>query len=250
MNRRVAGEESTSELSRENGTFEFRLRPGEWSLEAKTDLRHDANDQDYFATSAIVPAPVTDHDIRYVELRLNPTFSMEIRADWGYRQPPADVRPDVWLLPIGGAMYLFHGVPGGRPVSHMLPGRYQIVPLPGSTPGFYAVAITIGGRDVLGQEVDLSVGTPEIRVVYKPNPGSVRGTAGEGEGAIVVLWPEGPAIPPVVRSTQGGPHGAFEFGNVPPGDYTLVAFDRWAAGPEASPSPSCAPPLPRARGSS
>jgi hypothetical protein len=84
----------------------------------------------------------------------------------------------------------------------------------------------VGGQDVLGQEVELTPATPAITVVYRPNPGSVRGTVDQGEGAIVLLWPDGPTVPPVVRSVTAAAHGSFEFPNVAPGAYSVVAFDR------------------------
>jgi hypothetical protein len=111
-------------------------------------------------------------------------------------------------------------------VEHVLPGLYRVVPTIGSTPGYYAAAIMIGGRNALGEEVELNAATPSIQVVYRPNPGSVRGTVDQGEGAIVLLWPEGPDIPEFVPAVVAGSRGEFEFQGLAPGEYVLVAFDR------------------------
>jgi hypothetical protein len=110
-------------------------------------------------------------------------------------------------------------------LEHVQPGRYRIVPTLGSTPGFYSAAIMLGGRNVLGQEVELTAATPAIQVVYKPNPGSVRGTVDQGEGATVLLWPEGSDIPEFVPAVVAGSRGEFEFRGLAPGEYLLVAFD-------------------------
>jgi hypothetical protein len=97
--------------------------------------------------------------------------------------------------------------------------------VPGRAPGYYPAAVVLAGRDVQGQDVELNPGMT-IQVVYKANPGKVRGTVEEGEGATVLLWPLRIAFPDIVPTVQAGARGAFEFSNVPPGDYSVVAFDR------------------------
>ncbi len=214
-------------LSHADGTFEFRnVLPGDWSLTAES---HHAGESIESAASGIVPVHVSDQDVENVELRCTPEFSLQVTADWGDRQPPGDALPNVMLGSATDVRLLPSPPrePGAPEVfEHLMPGRYRIVPTPGSAPGFYAAAIMAVGRDVLGQEVELNDSTPEIRVVYRPNPGSVRGTVEKGAGATVLLWPEGPVVPAIVRFVQADPHGAFEFSNVAPGSYSVVAFDR------------------------
>ncbi len=214
-------------VSHADGTFEFRnVLPGDWSLTAES---HHAGESIESAASGIVPVHVSDQDVENVELRCTPEFSLQVTADWGDRQPPGDALPNVMLGSATDVRLLPSPPrePGAPEVfEHLMPGRYRIVPTPGSAPGFYAAAIMAGGRDVLGQEVELNDSTPEIRVVYRPNPGSVRGTVEKGAGATVLLWPEGPVVPAIVRFVQADPHGAFEFSNVAPGSYSVVAFDR------------------------
>jgi protocatechuate 3,4-dioxygenase beta subunit len=212
----------SSVMSGEDGTFEFpSVRPGDWSLEAELS---GAKNKLHFATSSTVPAAVSDHDIENLEVRFEPAFNVEVTADWGDQQPPAaNPRRGVMLVPVthsGGVS------PGGLRFEDVLPGWYRIVPTPGLPPGFYPDAIMLAGQDVLGRDVELTANTPPIRVMYKPNPGSIRGTVEQGEGATVLLWPQGPAIPDIVRAVEAGPRGAFEITQVPPGDYALVAFDR------------------------
>lgn len=225
LNMRWANEES-SVISSDNGTFEFpAVPPGDWSLEAELDPKHDAKNNLYFVTSNRVPAPVSDRDIENVELTLEPDFTVEVAPDWGDQQPPAANQvPLVMLVPEGRPRAAMPG--GPRRFEHVQQGLYRIVPTPGMPPGFYPAAVMLGDRDVLGQDVELTAAAPSIRVVYKPNPGSIRGTVEQGEGTIVLLWPQGAAIPDVVRAVEAGPHGAFEIPNVSPGDYSVVAFDR------------------------
>jgi protocatechuate 3,4-dioxygenase beta subunit len=220
-------------VSREDGTFEFAaVRPGEWSVTA-SDPKQDDNKKTYVAASGLTPATVSDHDVDNLELRYTPDFSMEARADWGDQRPPANGRPALMVMPVENGLLAMGGEPGpgGSVVyAHMQPGRYRIIPTPGSTTGFYAASIMIGGQNVIGQEVELSAATPAITVVYRPNPGRVRGTVDQGEGATVLLWPDSPEIPPVVRTAQAGPRGEFEFAGVAPGSYSLVALDHVPAG--------------------
>jgi protocatechuate 3,4-dioxygenase beta subunit len=222
-------EEATT-VSHQDGAFEFpAVGRGDWSLEAESAPQRGATNEMYVVSSGPVPMPVSDKDLDNVELRFEPSFSVEVSADWGDQKPPANARPSVTLMRSGGMSTQMGAapLPGGQlAFTHMMPGRYRIFPMPGSTQGFYASAIMVGGQDVLGQEVDLTASTPAVTVVYRPNPGSIRGTIDQGEGAIVLLWPDGPVVPPMVRSVTAGAHGSFEFPNVAPGEYSVVAFDR------------------------
>jgi hypothetical protein len=84
----------------------------------------------------------------------------------------------------------------------------------------------LGGRDVIGQEVELKAGTPPVRIVYKANAGAVRGTVENGEGATVILWPQASLSADWVRALRCGAAGAFEIGGITPGEYYAVAVDR------------------------
>jgi hypothetical protein len=226
--RGVQNQEATQQ-SRDDGTFEFpSVRPGDWNVEAEFVPQVDDRRNVYVVSSGMVPAPVSDRDLDNVELRFGPAFAVEITADWGGR-PPSNGVPSVTLIPLTRHQIVTSGKAapgGGLTFEHLLPGRYRIAPTPGLTPGFYPSAVMLGGRDIMGQEVELTTGTPPISVVYKPNPGSIRGTVEQGGGATVLVWPDGGVIPDMVRAVQADSRGDFEIPNVPPGDYSVIAFDR------------------------
>jgi hypothetical protein len=221
--------EEASVKSGKDGTFDFAsVFPGEWRVRALLDPRLDEKQNMYLVWSNLVSVRVADQDVVKVELRFSASFTVEIVFDFGDRPPPAGSRmPVVTLsslenLPMGlGNRKTADGIA----IDHVLPGRYHIVTTPGVPAGYYPASITVGGRDVTGQDVDLSAGMPPIRILLKPNAGHVRGTVSRGAGATVLLWPEGSAIPFMVLSSDADEHGSFQFANVPPGNYSVVAFD-------------------------
>jgi protocatechuate 3,4-dioxygenase beta subunit len=227
--RGVQNQEATT-LSRDAGTFEFpAVRPGDWNLEAELDPQRDARNNFYYVSSGSVPASVSDRDIDNLELRFASGFNVEVAADWGAQPTSVKRVPSVMLVPLTRRQVVTSGstsTNGALTFAHMLPGRYRVVPTPGLPPGFYASAVMLAGQDVLGQDVELTASTPQIRVVYKPNPGTIRGTVQQGGGATVLLWPEGTVVPEMVRAVGADSRGAFEATNVPPGDYSVIAFDQ------------------------
>jgi Carboxypeptidase regulatory-like domain len=218
------------QLSRDDGTFEFlSVRPGDWAFQAELDPKHDGENNLYFATSNMVPVTVSNRDVDNMELRFAADFIVEVTADWDGQPPPVRIWvPAVTLVPStpGRVEELNRSQDGVQRFAHLLPGRYRIVPTPGLPPGFYASAVMLAGHDVMGQEVELTPGMPPVRVVYKPNPGSIRGTVEPGGAATVLLWPNGAAIPDMIRAVTTDSRGAFEVTNVSPGDYSIIAFDR------------------------
>ncbi len=107
-----------------------------------------------------------------------------------------------------------------------MPGKYQVLleqPLPGS----YLESVQYGGRDVLGQTIDVTDPSLRLSVVYRTGGGTVRGTVDKCGRGEVVLIPREPALQngEMIRTGPcGGPGGRYEFRDVRPGTYFAVAF--------------------------
>jgi hypothetical protein len=102
-----------------------------------------------------------------------------------------------------------------------LPGRYYIVP--DFSAGYYPASVTIGGRDVMGQAVDLFPGSPPIQISYKPALGSVRGKVDDAASTIVLI-PEQVTTMGFGRMAQAKADGTFQIPGVAPGSYVIAAL--------------------------
>lgn len=223
----------TSAQSNKDGTFEFAtVIPGDWLLRAESEPKRDSRQRLSLSWSAEVPVTVSDHDPGDLEVRFAPTFTLQASIDWGDRPPPDTNRMG------SGALFLIsldsrqlnmpHFAEPGDTLrfENIAAGRYRIVPLAGFPAGYYPASVTIGGQEVMGQPVELNAATPALRISYRPNAGTVRGTVEKGGGATVLVWPQASAAIDMVRAVQANSAGGFEFGNIPPGDYFVLAVDR------------------------
>ena len=89
----------------------------------------------------------------------------------------------------------------------------------------YTAAVLLGGRDVMGQVVEMSPGVGPFQMIFKSGLGKLRGTVEKGEGANVFLISRNATELLTYRQVPCGPGGAFEMSSIPPGDYYAVALD-------------------------
>jgi hypothetical protein len=227
--------EEASAVSGTDGGFEFpSVPPGEWQMRAESEPKRDSRQNVTLNWSATIPATVTDHDLDDLQIRFPATFTLEAAVDWGDQPPPEASRRNLpialLLIPADATGPTVPRFPSGTGelsrFENVAAGRYRLVPMPGILPGYYPSAVLLEGRDVLGQLVDLSPGIPPLRIVYKPQAGTIRGTVENGVGATVLLWPQSDSTLDLVRAVQAGPGGAFEFGTLAPDTYDVLAIDR------------------------
>jgi len=106
----------------------------------------------------------------------------------------------------------------------VLPGNYRLdfsAPAP-----FYVRSATMGGRDILGQELPIGPGAGSIEVVVSDDGGVLEGdVTAEGEDGPVAAWvlvQKDGAQPRNVRTDSSG---HFRMDTIPPGDYKVYAWD-------------------------
>jgi hypothetical protein len=214
--------------SHADGTFEFAaVEPGDWRLSAEAGV--DAE----MPLGGVASAPVSESDVEDIRIRLTPSFPVEVT--WGSAQDPASAGRG-WAMPLG--LTPVEGQP--RPIvgdpaknagkmNNVFPGRYRV--LPGVIQaGSHVTAVMWGGRDVNGQVVELAPGAAPFQVIASSEFGKVRGTVERDDGARVFLISRDSGEILSYRQVPCRAGGAFEIGDVAPGDYYLVAFDRTEIG--------------------
>ena len=158
-----------------------------------------------FVLESATPAPLdwTKFDI-YAE---SPGFTFgryktQIRPDGTFRQSPAVA------------------VPANLTVEGPLPPRG------------YLASIRANGREILGQQVDVAnLPAESLQVVIRTDPGTVRGSVADARKdrvLSVILFPVEPHLRkyPLAYHTNAFSPYPFQFDNVRPGDYFLVAVQR------------------------
>lgn len=205
-----------------HGVFEFpSVRPGEWFVRVESAPAHDG-----LTMTGGAVLTVSEKDIDDFQVRFSSLFSLRGTVDWGDRPPPeASRQAALMLVSDGNGRQGAVASDGTILFGAVIPGRYRIVPMPGGPPGYYVASVFLGNQDILGQSVDLNPDPPPLRVVYKPNAGTVNGTVEKGAGATVLLWPQIGGTPDLVRAATCDERGLFRFDSVPPGSYSVLAFD-------------------------
>jgi len=150
------------------------------------------------------------------------------------------LRPAVGLVSINGLPNAAASAPieenGTFLLEGVAPGKYQInvASLP---QGFFAKSARYGGQDALRNGLDIGTGGGELAIVLSNKGGQISGSvmrqdlAQEAQtlaGFLVSLWtknPEPGSMNNGVRTTYTDQNGAFQFRNLPPGEYFAAAWE-------------------------
>ena len=212
------GQPEAQTVTQKNGTFDLpAVRPGEWMVAA--DWKR--GDQ---ALVGLVNGKVSRGDWEDVRIKLQTTFSVKGVVE----TPDGSPRGLVILAPVEGGTTLMDstgpaGADGHFEIRNVYPGRYRITAL-GLGNRFYLDSVQFGGREVLGQAVDVSDGALPIRVVYKANGGRVQGSVEHCVAATVFPADPGLRTNEFVRTVRCDTGGRFEVAGLRPGDYYVVAM--------------------------
>ncbi len=208
--------------SADDGAFDFpKVRPGEWFLVA-------TGKKGGRSLSGVATGTVSQGDWENVNIRVTAPFPVRGAVERPDAHAASTRHTWVGLIP-GWQIRLMgiHDGTGAVEIDDVVPGKYQILleePLPGS----YLDTVQYGGRDVLGQTIDVTDSSLRLRVVYRTNGGRVQGSVEECGGGMVVLVPKEPALQnsEMIRWGRCNAAGRFDIGDLRPGGYYAAAFDR------------------------
>jgi protocatechuate 3,4-dioxygenase beta subunit len=208
---------------RDDGSFEIKnVEPGQYFIQTLDATARSAGVVTEWSDKGQVEVAVADRDVENVLLSIRPAMSIAgtITLDGGTGPAP---RLTVVLMahdvPFNGAN------PSGQvredgsfEIARLGPVLYDVQTrdLPESA---YAKSISFAGRDVTHAPLDLTGETAgKLEIVLSPHAASVSGTV-KPDSAIALWDKDG------VRTATADEHGAFRFGNLPPGDYRILAWE-------------------------
>jgi len=199
--------------------------------------------------SAELPVTVTDRDVAGVSLTMQPGFRISGRFEFaGAAEKPQPARLAQAFVDLGRMdgrqlprLPAARLTPAATFSSAQYPAGSYFVIVAAPFPGWVLRSVTANGREILGRAIDLSSDLDGLVVKFSDHPlaigGSVR-RSGSGPdvndvNASVAMFPADYAEWIAsgmsrlrARMLDAAPSGAFEFGNVPPGDYLVAAVDQ------------------------
>jgi hypothetical protein len=210
--------------SGKDGSFEFADLPdGDWRL--SVEQKGDA------ILRAFAAVTISGRDSDAVELRLGVPFSVSVVFLLETQDSTTMLPGSVLLAPQWGGQSPASSKDqqGNYKIEGVYPGRYLVKALPLAGRGYFLASITLADRDVLGQTVELSSGSPPLKIVYRSDGGAIRGTVDDCGNASIVVVPQDPVLQrgdvAAVRVARCTEDGHFEIRNLRPASYYAFAFD-------------------------
>jgi hypothetical protein len=229
-----------------DGTFEIRgVRPGSYVLTATTyDQRPAAGQRKLGLLRLDVSGDVEGVAIEIKGgFKVSGTVAIQT-ATTGEKVDPKS--SSIMLAPAEQGMF-FGPLPrveiaadGTWSAENVVPGLYRLNAALRSTDGSssYVAALTVGGEDYLGKELDMTQGpVGPIRVVVSTNSGTINGTldtsdvASEGAGFAVAIPVEAKyRLVDQIRPSPVSQDGSLSIRGLRPGEYLVYAFDQYQPG--------------------
>jgi len=248
-------------LSVTNGRFQYsKALPGSYILQVRGQRTGGALEAlpEMFGQ---IEFTVKDHDVDGLVLALAPgiavsgSFTLE-DGDWQslFTGPAADgslqkgvSRPAIWLDSDEiwkGSRRQQPNDDGAFQMSPVAPGRYavRVASLP---PGTYIKSLLYGTRDLMTQPLDLTGSNDALHVVLSSKAATISGVVRNPNdngapmmGVMVTVWPRIPnatLFAGGARSVYTDQNGAFQVGNLAPGEYFAVAWEQLDTGLDQKP---------------
>lgn len=206
---------------RGDNRFEFRVTPGSYTASA-----------DYFEPgkrlSARVPVEVGTTDIDDIELHVDGGFTVTgtVRVDSEPAQNALSQMP-IFLKPSDPAIspgpLKWNNNYSAFEFDDVLPGSYRLEMRP--LQHYYVKSATLAGQDILNTDVPISDSAAPIQIVLGTDGGTIDGDVADAGGqpvaAGILLMRDSTRV--ASATAQAGGH--FKMQNVPPGDYTIYAWN-------------------------
>lgn len=229
-----------------DGTFEIRgVRPGSYTLTATTyDQRASAGQRRLGVVKLDVAGDVEGVAIE-IKNGFKVTGSLSIQtANTGEKVDPKSA--NIRLAPVEQGMYfgpqsqVTVAADGTWSAENVVPGAYRLNATLRSAEGAssHVAAVTVGGEDYLGKELDMTHGpVGPIRVVLSTNSGTINGTldtsdvSSEGAGFAVAIPVDAKyRLVDQIRPSPVSQDGSFTIPGLRPGEYLVYVFDQYQSG--------------------
>jgi len=207
---------------RADGTFEFRVAPGDYTLLSGQVMNGNAGAAPMlFARQEL---SVGAADLEGVTLTMGP--GVDVTASITVEGARPEKLPFVALTAFDGGPAPGGADPGADGSVHfarkLVPGKY-VLDFPRGTPGLYLKSARFANQDMIHGPADIA-GGGNIDVVLSSKVAAISGTA-KGAGVIVSAWPRIPRIGGGIRSASSDQSGHFEIPDLGPGDYFVAAWE-------------------------
>jgi hypothetical protein len=222
------GTPTAHSVSAKDGSFEIpAVTDGEWRL-----MVHSVYGGGTLC--AFRRVQVTGRDLENVQLQLATPFTVKGSVsfdvpDGSSREAPRGIvtMGDIENNGAGGFGPLDNT--GSFSIPDLTPGTYAVHILIYSTTSFpfYLDSIRLGERDALTGPVEVVSGALPLRILYKADGGTLRGSVEECASSTVLLTPRDARLrrPEISRKTTCDQNGRYEIPGVRPGDYYALALE-------------------------
>jgi hypothetical protein len=211
-----------------SGTFAIPgVAPGSYAIVATPAAEQDgAGPSPLMAYAAVT---VNDRDATGVTMALGPGIEVNGKVRMEDGSPSAEP-VSMQLLeydPLAGQESFEADDKGDFFAGHLLPERYRIDAY--GPPGSYLKSVRFAGHDITPDDLDLTAGIGgPVELVFSSHAASVGGTVRDKDGnlapfAMVALWPVSRSELPKASNADG--NGRFQWSNLTPGDYRILAWD-------------------------
>jgi hypothetical protein len=232
------GFETVTGMSDAAGRFTLLgVPPGEYVLTQANRFLSRAIQQGQPAYWISQRVTVGGDDLSDLTVSLRLALRVEGRIEYRGGSGPPMMAGIAFETPFGEPGQFFVEVTrGATPSFATVAAGGQFIVRPYETGGWFVHSVTLGGKDITDQVLDLQADTTSLVVTYTDRPSNVSGTVTDERGAasptaVVLVFPVDPqrwsgygASPRTLKSALTTRSGVYAIAHLPPGDYYAIAI--------------------------